>query len=771
MKGTHRWALLAAISAWAGSGAVPNAPLPMPEPGTVLSWGFNAYGQLGNQTTQTATAPVPVSFLKGIAALAAGGYHTLALHRNGVVVASGRNNRGQLGDNCPPIKCKESTFAVPVRVEGGGLLTDVVAIAAGQYHSLALTADGIVYAWGDNTSGQLGDGKKISRSFAKPVLSLSEVRAIAAGDLHSLAILADGSVRAWGDNSFGQLGDNSTTASAVPVATVGVTAMTRVSAGSGHSLAMRVDGTVWAWGRNTYGQVGDGTTTHRLHAVPVGTNTFGQQIVNVSAGRFHSLALKADGTAYSWGYNAQGQLGRITATVFEVSPAAIGLADVVTFSGGGQFSLAVKGDGSIWAWGHNGNGQLGIPALGSTITQKPQQVPGLDGITTVAAGRAHALAAAIPTIWTWGAQPSSPGTLGGGTWHGRATPGQLIGPTWPSAVAAGGFFNLALAPDSTVWSWGVNEKGQLGDGGGMFDGWPRSPTAVRVTTHPGSALAQVTAIAAGNAHALALGTGRVWGWGWNNFGQVGDGSTVDRTRAVAVGSLNGVTTIAAGGEFSLARRQDGTLWAWGSNGLGQLGIGVVPGFFPLPQHVSTLSGVTAMAAGDAHALAITNDGTLWAWGYGDDGQLGDGCAVGVDCTESWSPAPVAGLSDVVAVAGFVSGSMALKADSTVWVWGLNDYGQLGDGCTIGVSCASSSMPTQVFGLPPISAIGGGQRHRVAVASDGSIWAWGRNLSGELGNGLQSPGGSVPVKIHQPNKVMLAVGGFGTHSVAVFPLHP
>ncbi len=306
--------------------------------------------------------------------------------------ACGNNQSGQLGDGTTidrHVLTPVQLFALPLHVAGGGI------------HSLALLADGTVWAWGNNVWGQLGDGTRISRSTPVQVVGpggegfLSDIIAIAAASAlssgvrfgHSLALKADGTVWAWGYNGQGQLGDGTTTERTTPVQVVGLTDVVAIAAGigpesdadraSGWSLAVKADGTVWAWGDNTYGKLGDGTTTSRSTPVQVvgpGGAGFLTDVIAVAAGGGntpftgggvgHSLALKADGTVWAWGYNLQGQLGDGTTThrntpVQVVGPGGIGVLSEITAiaAGGGSqpggHSLALKADGTVWAWGNN----------------------------------------------------------------------------------------------------------------------------------------------------------------------------------------------------------------------------------------------------------------------------------------------------------------------------------------------------------------------------------------------------------------------------------
>ncbi|MDR2018958.1 MAG: hypothetical protein LBQ00_08890 [Syntrophobacterales bacterium] len=233
------------------------------------------------------------------AQLAAGGYHSLALDKGGMVWAWGKNSFGQLGDGT------KTSRRTPVKVPG---LSDVTVahLTAGSYHSLALDSNGTVWAWGKNSSGQLGNGTKTNRTAPAQVKGLSgvTVTAIAAGGDHSLAIKEDGTALAWGRNKFGQLGDGTKINRLIPTPVVNLTAKA-LTAGWYHSLAVEDNGDVLAWGRNNNGQLGDGTIKNSLIPVQVELS----DVAALTAGSSHSLALKDNGTMKTWGGNGNGQLG------------------------------------------------------------------------------------------------------------------------------------------------------------------------------------------------------------------------------------------------------------------------------------------------------------------------------------------------------------------------------------------------------------------------------------------------------------------------------
>jgi alpha-tubulin suppressor-like RCC1 family protein len=302
----------AIVSVDSGSGHA----LALKSDGTMLAWGGDFFGQLGNDAAGVdQSTPVAVVNATGIVAVAAGGSHSLALKSDGTVLAWGADTFGQLGDGGA-----NTDQPTPVTVSGA---TDIVSIAAGFSHSFALKSDGTVLAWGRDAVGQLGDGgSNADRSTPTPISSLSGIVAIDAGEAHSLALQADGTVLAWGDDSNGQLGDGgSSTSQPVPVAVSNATEIVAIAAGSFHSLALRFDGTALAWGSDLSGQLGNGSTTSD-QSTPVGVTNAGE-VMAIAAGQRHSLALRIDGTMLAWGEDQSGQLGDSEAKIDKTTPVAV----------------------------------------------------------------------------------------------------------------------------------------------------------------------------------------------------------------------------------------------------------------------------------------------------------------------------------------------------------------------------------------------------------------------------------------------------------------
>jgi alpha-tubulin suppressor-like RCC1 family protein len=638
--------------------------------------------------------------------------HGLGLQTDGTVCAAGENLYGMLGDG---------TFVdrkTPVRVAG---VTGAVQVAAGYYHTLALKSDGTVWAWGFDGNGQLGDNSTFGKATPIQVPGLTGITAVAAGDRHSLALKNDGTVWSWGFNSSGQLGDGTNTGESTPVQVIQLTGVVSISAGAAFSIALKSDGTVWAWGVNNAGQLGDGTNTGRLSPVQVAGLT---GVMTIAAGATHTLALKTDGTVWGWGYNGYGQLGDGSTTTRVNIVRAGSLTNVVSVASGDLHSLAVKSDGTVWAWGYNGDGELGDSTNVGKLT--PVQVSNFTGGVAVGAGSAHSFAVKSDnSLYAWGS--NSNGQLGNGSTvtnsllpvaSSACGPATFTGAGKSSVAArlsATQNYSLAVKGDGTVVSSGENTYGQLGDGTTI-----NRPSAVSA-----AGLSGIVGISAGYYHALALkndGTVRAWGFGGN--GQLGDGTVISKPTPIQVPGLTGIVAVAAGDRHSLALKNDGTVWSWGFNSSGQLGDGTNTGRTS-PVQVIQLTGVVGISAGASFSVALKSDGTVWAWGVNNAGQLGDGTNTG-----RLSPVQVAGLTNVQSItAGPSTHTLALKSDGTVWGWGYNGYGELGDGGT-GVR----NNIVRVSDLISIIAIATVDDHSLAVKSDGTVFSWGYNGNGELGDG-------------------------------------
>ncbi|MFC7337592.1 hypothetical protein ACFQY0_10420 [Haloferula chungangensis] len=909
--------------------------------GKVFSWGSNNRGQLGNTLTTSNQVPGQVKddgilAEKTVVTIATGEYHNLALSANGEVFSWGENSQGQLG--------KGSSLdysAQPVAVIADGALAGkiVTAIAAGDNHSLALTADGLVFAWGDNGQDQLGtinwqDSLVPAAVDTRGALLGKSVVAIAAGDKHSLALTSDGEIIAWGENIAGQLGDGSTIDPRIPVKVdmTGALAGKRVvaiAAGEGHSLALTDDGLVFAWGENYHGQLGDNTAPTNS-SVPVAVATdgalSGKFVTAISAGGDHCMAQTADGAIVSWGLNSSGQLGNDSrvnspvpvsvvstgilqsATVQSIvsvgirSFALLGVAaspyvtvnpedlsfilgdgadtTVATFDGDALDPLPISiqwqqadpdeeftditdnpsastsklqlGGLSESQDGHQyraiftnlGGTNATMPATLNIISaespvtfQSPDQVPFTASSPTLAGTLDLSLGfAPVPGVeltvirntgsaffsgsfsnlvqgatiplnfdgishsftvdyfggngrslvlrWTdtlpiaWGR--GSYGQVGAGTNTTTNktsvavdTSGVMSGKSVVK-VAAGADHSLALTSDGRVFAWGSNSSGKLGNG-------TSSSSSVPVEVDHSGELSgkRVIGIAAGSNHSLALTSdGHVAAWGSNFNYTLGNGGTASSATPVAVsrsGVLAGktVTAISSGSVHNVALTSDGSLITWGSNQYGQLGTGSTMGS-PTPVEISNsgdLAGrsVVSIAAGGNHTLVLTADGRIYSWGANQDGQLGG------SSYSSSIPLPVSGdgLIDgktVVAIAAGAAHSLAVTSDGRVYAWGDNRSDQLGTGSFFGSSIPTAVGTDGLLAGKTIVAVAAGDGHSLAISSDGLGYAWGSTRYGELGDNSSFRPMNSPVAISalgaHGNRPLIAIAAGGSHSLAI-----
>ena len=344
------------------------------------------------------------------------------------------------------------------------------------------------------------------------------------------------------------------------------------------------DGALSAWGYNANGEMGNGTLLPTEQRVPGPVTALppGVSVVAVSAGHDFTLALDTDGRVWAWGDNSAGQLGNGLFEEKQPTPgqvleeqSGLPLNGVIAVSAGARHSLALRADGTVWAWGQNTHGQIGIGTFG-TQQKTAIQVPGLGGVTAISAGGFHSVAletggAEAGSLWTWG--QNTYGGLGDGTTERRATPLKVMDDV--RAVFGAAYHTLALRPGGTASGTGRNDLGQLGD----------DTTTDRLTFGPALVgLGDIEALTASGVHSLALTSdGRVWATGNNNHGQLGDGTTVTKTSPVQAVWLEDVVDLAAGqfvpsifigtNVHSAALTADGRVWTWGSNFRGPLGTG------------------------------------------------------------------------------------------------------------------------------------------------------------------------------------------------------
>jgi alpha-tubulin suppressor-like RCC1 family protein len=642
--------------------------------GIVSCWGNNANGELGDGTTTSRSTTADVPGLTGVVAIAAGQIHTCAVRYNGTVYCWGSSYDGQIGNGSTSL-----TVATPTLVVEG--LSDVIGIAAGLVHTCALKSDGTVFCWGDNTSGQLGQGSRGGFSAAPTfaVSGLSNAVSIAGGHVHTCAVRADGAALCWGDNASGQLGRGNTTtppsSAAAPV--LNLTGAIAITGGSDHACALRSDGNVLCWGGNESGQIGDGTNAQRL--VPtqvVGLNT----ATEITAGSNFTCALEPNDTPRCWGDNSVGQLGDGTRVAETIPSVVSGGSGSINARGiaAGYFETCARRDngaGACWGRGPDGDGTLSFRVSPITLTE-------VTNASMVVASEHFCFQRSNGSTQCLGRNDFD--QVGDGVNRdpeARAVAATLL----PNAVsiAAGDLHTCAVLANGTATCWGYNSSGQVGD----------NTFVNRTAPTPVTGLTNLRGvIAAGGAHSCAVrGDGTVACWGANLDGELGDGTNTNRPTPVTVLGLSRVVSVAAGAGFTCALRSDGVVLCWGRNANGQLGDGTVSSrTTPVP--VGSLTTATAITAGRDQTCAILSDSTARCWGLNASGQLGDSTttsrltptAVVTPGTLTFSGRTVSVLlsvTDVVAVSAGFQHTCLLLANGQPECWGDNQVGAIGDGTT------------------------------------------------------------------------------------------
>ncbi|MBI5529160.1 MAG: RCC1 repeat-containing protein [Deltaproteobacteria bacterium] len=520
--------------------------------------------------------------------VAVGGAHTCALTSEGGVKCWGSNYKGQLG-----IGAATNQESTPVDVLG--LTSGVKAVTARSSHTCALTSAGGVKCWGQNDRGQLGNGTTTyyyPTSTPVDVLGLtSGVKAVSAGYKHTCAVTSAGGVKCWGENEYGQLGDGTSVGKSTPVDVLGLTSVVKaVTAGGDHTCALTDEGGVKCWGANDRGQLGNGTTTYR-ESTPVDVFGLTSGAMAVTAGSSHTCAVTSAGGVKCWGMNVYGGLGDGTQVDKSTPVDVLGLTSgAMAASAGGGCTCAVTNGGGVKCWGYNYYGQLGD-----------------------------------------------------GTYDDKSTPVDVLGLTsGVMAATACGNHTCAVTNGGGVKCWGENTTGQLGIGTATY----QESTPVDVLGLTSGAMA----VTACEGHTCAVtNEGGVKCWGINLDGQLGDGTTRDRSTPVDVLQLtSGVMAATAGGDYTCAVTTSGGINCWGNNEHGQLGDGTSVDKLTPVDVLGLSSGVKAVTAGFSHTCALTSAGAVKCWGGNSAGQLGIGTATYQESTP-------------VDVLGLTSGAMAVTA--------------------------------------------------------------------------------------------------------------
>lgn len=804
----------------------------------VFAWGLNSSGQLGDATTVNKSSPIQIGS-SSWTAVSAGSLHNLAIDSTGNLYAWGSGVNGELG--VPALTASQSRWS-DIRI--------------GFDHVLAIQyGTGKLYAWGRNHQGQLGDGTTIDRPYPVPI-GTSSWTAIGAGTRYSTGIRSGGTLFTWGNNVFGQLGDSTTVNKSSPVQ-IGSSSWTAVSAGNYHTAAIRSNVTMFAWGLGTAGQLGDGTTVSKSSPVQIGSSSW----TAVSAGNSYTMAIRNGGTLFGWGVAAQGQLGDST-TVNKSSPVQIGSSSWTAIAAGMFHTAGTILSGSdnyLFAWGRAAEGQLGISYGMSTQSW-----------TSVASGSSHTVAIRSDgLLFAWGVNSS--GQIGDSTTLFKSSPVQIGASSW-TLIAAKGGTSFAKRQDGYLYAWGLNTSGQLGTGvitnqtspvivgllssssniGWRFSssgqlqtssafntamgGWAGNTWTLETWVYVTSFTLNVTnpimaiyACVSGNGRWVLglVGTGSSAGqieFAWttststqDSFRHTGASVSINTWTHVAL-TLNATTSTSTsinlfvGGIISstTARNLSTQTANYGApvigrfdacsaiyflgymsnfrivkgdqlytanftpstTSLGVAGTGTtilltcngstiidksagayvltpsgsvdITEFNPFTANIDAVTHFANVYPGGSHTAAITSNATMYAWGLNNAGQLGDGTTVNKS-----SPIQI-GSSSWTAIAAGASHTVATNANGTLFTWGLASSGQLGDGTT-----TNKSSPIQI-GNSSWTAVSAGLSHSAAIRSGGTLFTWGVNAVGQLGDN-STVSKSSPVQIGSTSWTAISAG--------------
>lgn len=729
---------------------------------TIWTWGGNQYGQLGINLAESQnyfsfdydrSSPVSVIAIDNMVwnKVACGGHSAAAIRDDGTLWTWGLNAFGELGigvwgngNNIGDIAENRSS---PVEVLGG--FTDWIDVSCHFSGMLAIRKDGTLWAWGAPWGAGSIDYDVIFGYRSSPTNvggGITDWHKISLDGSHDAALAqrSDGSLWGWGNNSNGEIGDGTRISRESPVSILGSFTDWIDFIGGGSSFGIRQNGTLWSWGRNTHGTLGHNDTVNRSSPTMIsGHNDWLRVAVSSEIfGRNHATAIRANGYIYSWGYNTYGQLGDGT-TVTKSTPTRVagGFADWSEVSNGEAWTVALRKNGTLWAWGNHGNkGFKGYGVLGDgTLENRSSPVSVLGGFTDwidvcTTDGLTIALRGdpiAEPSyVYTWGAN-SQFGALGINEEFGyRSSPTSIIGPNYTdwSHISSNRHTNALLRRNGDVWVWGYGNGGMSGDNTSGFGQYKSSPVQV---------IGDLTfkSISTGSYQIFGIDADKtMWAWGSNSQGALGIGESQGyRSSPVNVlGGFNDWLDIASYTWSNTAIRQNGTLWSWGGNNFGQLGDGSIQDqSSPIP----VIGGITdwvEVASSRWSRFAIRSNGTVWSWGSPRGGILGR-----TDMAYRSSPVLIPYFTDWKKVDGGFAHAAGIRENGTLWAWGGSMMfngtytdGALGDG----TNNLRSSPVSVVGGFTDWSDVSCGLSMTVAVRENGTIWAWGANWGGQLGDG-------------------------------------
>ncbi|MGL6129366.1 RCC1 domain-containing protein, partial [Chryseobacterium artocarpi] len=560
----------------------------------------------------------------------------------------------------------------------------------------------------------LGDGTTVNRNIPEQVGTATNWLNIAGKNGATYATKTDGTLWAWGYNYYGQLGNGTNGAEnigAIPVQIGTSSDNLQIFSGENYALVKSIDGSLKASGQNNYGQLGDGTSTtvnvnnNKNTFVPIAcpgvcippTQFLVTNLTSATATLSWTASTITPSQGYQYLYSTSPFIGGNNGSTISTTVNLTNLLPGTTY-----YWWVAPNCGFSWIEWESGGSFTTLPTTETGCWQ------------SVDAGLYHSIGLKVDgTLWAWG--DNHYGQLGDGTNSDRNKPTQIGTANNWTKISAGIRYSVGLKSDGTLWTWGSNIKGQLGNG---------TTTERNIPTQVGTATDWVN-VATGDTHTLALKSdGTLWAWGLNDYGQLGDDTTVNKTTPIQIGTANDWLSIAAGMSHSLAIKTDGTLWAWGDNSKGQLGDGTIVAK-KNPTQIGTATNWKNVDGGNEHSTGLKTDGTIWAWGDNRWGQLGDGTEISkniptqLGVETNWRNFAT----------GYWGSTLAIKTDGTLWAWGYNSFGQLGDG-----TITHRYTPISIGTVTDRQSVALGSYHGLVINNNGFLSSAGHNGLGQLGDG-------------------------------------
>ena len=690
--------------------------------GSLWCWGSNTWGQLGIGTKTNQSIPIQIGMSMDWLAIAMGGIQTCAIKITGSLWCWGSNFSTQW------IRENTAFQSTPVQI---GADMDWQAIAVGNGHSCALKKAGSLWCWGEGYRSGLSNGTTINQSLPVQIGVEMNWQTISAEGVNTCSIKVEGSLWCWVSKGSEGFGTGALVNQTIPLQ-IGVELdWQAIDVAVYHACALKKEGSLWCLNSYSLGQQADTITVNRYKFVKIGIAMDWQTI---AVGSSHTCALKNENSLWCWGSNNWGQLGDGTLANQSI-PVKIGVAmdwQVVSTGGdlisGNGHTCALKKEGSVWCWGNNSFSQLGDGT--SANKSKPVQIGVTKDWLAIFAGGIYTCALKKESsIWCWGGfqlgqLDSSTPKLDSYSLTNRFTPIQLGVTTDWMTIDAGDGHMCVIKTEGSLWCWGHNDNGQLGDGTRVFK---NTPVQIGIT-------ADWREISAGGWHTCGIKTeGSLWCWGFNLYGQLGNGKAgyiESKNMPVQIGIDMDWQKIAAGGAHTCALKTEGSLWCWGNNDYGQQGAGNA-GYSQIiiaPVQIGTTLDWQTIAVSDSHTCALKMEGSLWCWGSNTWGQIGNGNTtdqskpVQIGMNKYWTTISTGGGAGK-------STSCAVDKEGSLWCWGNNFYGQLGDGSNV-----DKSLPTLVSNFSKGNQIVIGYHHICSIDMEGFLWCWGSNHFGQLGDG-------------------------------------